>query len=253
VARAATLGRLTWQVAEITAVMPETATASTILLNVPEWPGHLPGQHVDVRLTAEDGYTAERSYSIASPVAGSRLELTVQRITDGEVSSYLTDVAEPGDQIEVRGPIGGWFVWQPESTEPVLLVAGGVGIVPLMAMIRTRHAVRSQAPFRLVASVRGPSEAIYAEELARLADEEEDHFEVAYAYTRQVPDGWTRPPARIDADVLIAEGWAPRDQPTCFVCGPTGFVERAANLLTEAGYGTDRIKTERFGPTGGNP
>jgi ferredoxin-NADP reductase len=221
------------------------------MLDVPGWPGHDAGQHVDVRLTAEDGYSAQRSYSIASASApGSTVELTVQRVTDGEVSSYLVEYAQPGDRFELRGPIGGYFVWRPSSSAPVQLVAGGSGIVPLMAMIRTRAAVGSAVPFRLVASVRSPADAIYAAELTRLAAAD-DGLDVTYAYTRQAPPGWAEPPGRLDAARLSQAAWPVSREPDCFVCGPTGFVETAADLLVAAGHPPERIRTERFGPTGG--
>jgi ferredoxin-NADP reductase len=242
-ARAAVLGRLTWRVGTVTALRQETATARTIVLDVPGWPGHRAGQHVDVRLTAPDGYSAQRSYSLASAPDGTRVELTVQRLADGEVSPYLSQTLAPGDPLELRGPIGGWFVWDPGSPAPVLLVAGGSGMVPLMAMIRTRAAVASRVPFRLVYSVRGPETALYAAELSQRAG---DGLDVTYVYTRAVPPGSSRPAGRISAEVLDAGGF-----PSVFVCGPTGFVETAAGLLVDAGHDPQSIKTERFGPSGG--
>ncbi|MBV9383170.1 MAG: ferredoxin reductase [Streptosporangiaceae bacterium] len=250
-ARAAVLGRLTWQVATLTATRDETATAKTLVLDVPGWPGHLAGQHVDVRLTAPDGYTAERSYSIASPPDGDRLELTVQRIADGEVSPYLTETLEAGDQLELRGPIGGWFVWDPDSAAPVLLVAGGSGVVPLMSMIRARARAGSgnKVPFRLIYSVRTPADALYADELTKRA--RDDSLGLSYVYTRMAPPGGPAP-GRISATVIASAGWPARspEPPAVFVCGPTGFVEAAARLLIDAGHAPARIKTERFGPTG---
>jgi len=251
VARAAVLGRLTWRVATVTAVRPETATTRTLVLDVPDWPGHEAGQHVDVRLTAEDGYTTQRSYSIASAADSSTVELTVQRVVDGEVSSYLVDVAEPGDRFELRGPIGGYFVWRP-SVKPVLLVAGGSGIVPLMSMIRTRKAhPPGLGPFKLIYSVRSPADIIYADEI-RHTRAPDDGYERNYVFTRETPPGWPDPPGRLDAAKLArAAPWLPRNEPEYFVCGPTGFVEAAADLLVAAGHAPERIKTERFGPTGG--
>jgi ferredoxin-NADP reductase len=248
-ARAAVLGRLTWQVGTVAGVRDETPTARTIMLDVPDWPGHQAGQHVDVRLTAEDGYSAQRSYSIASAPGSSVLELTVQRLPDGEVSPYLAEVLAPGDPLEFRGPIGGWFVWNPETTGPVLLVAGGSGVVPLMAMIRTRAMNGNRAPFRLVYSVRAPDTALFAGELANRARADAG-LDVTYVYTRSTPPGWPEPAGRIDADILTA---GQRAQPglSVFVCGPTGFVEAAADLLVDAGQEPRTIKTERFGPTGG--
>jgi ferredoxin-NADP reductase len=248
-ARAAVLGRLTWLVGTVAAVREETPTARTIVLDVPGWPGHQAGQHVDVRLTAPDGYSAQRSYSIASPPGGTGLELTVQRLADGEVSPYLTEVLAPGDPLELRGPIGGWFVWRAEDTGPVLLVAGGSGVVPLMAMIRARALSGSRTPFRLVYSVREPETALYASELAERARTDAG-LEVTYVYTRSTPAGWRMPAGRINADILTA-GQAALPGLSVFVCGPTGFVEAAADLLVDAGHEPGTIKTERFGPSGG--
>jgi ferredoxin-NADP reductase len=246
-ARAAVLGRLNWLAGEVTALRDETATARTIVLDVPGWPGHAPGQHVDVRLTAEDGYSAQRSYSIASAAAGTRLELTVQRLPDGEVSPYLAGSLVVGQPLELRGPIGGWFVWEPADPGPVLLVAGGSGIVPLMSMIRAWQQVASAAPFRLVYSVRGPADVIYAAELAQRAA---DGLRLSYVYTRTAPPDAKVRVGRISGPVLAADGWRPRDAPAVFACGPSGFVEAAASLLTRMGHDARRIKTERFGPTG---
>jgi ferredoxin-NADP reductase len=249
-ARAAVLGRLNWQVGTVRAVREETSTARTIGLTLPDWPGHLAGQHVDVRLTADDGYSAQRSYSIASAPDNGRLELTVQRLPDGEVSSYLDDVLEVGYPLELRGPIGGWFVWDPASTAPVLLVAGGSGVVPLMAMVRTREAAGSKTPFRLVYSVRSPDTVLYTEELAE-RQRRGDGLDVSFVYTRTTPPGWPVPPGRINAGVLASAGWPPDRRPAVFVCGPTPFVEAVANLLVNVGHDPRNIKTERFGPTGG--
>ena len=215
------------------------------MLEVDEWAGHLPGQHVDVRLTASDGYQAARSYSLAAPPDGTRLEITVQRTAGGEVSPFLTDDLGVGDRVEVRGPLGGWFVWRPHDPAPVLLVAGGSGVVPLMAMIRARAGV-SRAPFRLVYSVRTPADRIYAAELRRRAAED-GGLDVAYVYTREAPAESPRPPGRIRADDLVAHGWPPDFEPTCFVCGPTPLVEAAAALLVGWGHDPDHIRTERYG------
>jgi ferredoxin-NADP reductase len=261
-ARAAVLGRLTWQVAVVTEVRDETPTARTIAVELPAWPGHAPGQHVDVRLTAPDGYSAQRSYSIASAPGGGRVELTVQRLDDGEVSPYLTETLKPGDPLELRGPIGGWFVWDPARPTPVLLLAGGSGIVPLMSMIRTRAATGSHAPFQLAYSVRSPDTAIYATELDQRTGAR-DGLDVSYVYTRSAPPGSPHPAGRISAAVLAAAGVTfadpasaagpPGTAPAVFICGPTGFVEAAANLLVDAGHDARSIKTERFGPSGGSP
>jgi ferredoxin-NADP reductase len=249
VARAAVLGRLSWLAGEVTALRDETATARTIVLSVPGWRGHAAGQHVDVRLTAEDGYSAQRSYSIASAPDGTRLELTVQRVSDGEVSPYLAGSLVLGQPVELRGPIGGWFIWEPGELRPVLLIAGGSGIVPLMSMIRAREQAASAAPFRLVYSVRGPGDIIYGAELAaRAADA---GLSLTYVYTRTAPPDARVRVGRISGPVLAAEGWRGRDHPAVFACGPTGFVEAAASLLTRMGHDASAIKTERFGPSGG--
>jgi ferredoxin-NADP reductase len=239
----------------VAAVRDETATARTIVLDVPGWPGHLPGQHVDVRLTAPDGYSAQRSYSIASASGQAEVpmvELTVQRLADGEVSPYLTQTLAVGYPLELRGPVGGWFVWDPAGAAPVLLVAGGSGVVPLMAMIRARAAAGNRAPFRLIYSVRDPGAAIYAGELA---DRERagDGLAVTHVYTRSAPPGSPHPAGRISAAVIGSAGWAPELRPAVFVCGPTGFVETAADLLVGVGHDPRAIKTERFGPSGGQP
>ena len=248
-ARAAVPGRLTWRVATVAEVRTETATARTLVLDLPDWPGHLPGQHVDVRLTAPDGYRAERSYSIASAWTGDgRVELTVQEVEDGEVSTYLAEDLKAGDLLEVRGPVGGWFVWRERQTAPVMLVAGGSGIVPLMAMIRVRGAVRGRQPFRLIYSVRAPADVLYADELARRV-RDDPGLDVRFVYTREVPAGWPEPPKRISVATLNAYGWPPDFEPDCFVCGPTAFVETAADILVALGHDPGKIKTERFGGT----
>ncbi|GAA2870363.1 ferredoxin reductase [Nonomuraea rubra] len=239
--------RLTWRPAELVEGSAETATARTLRFRVPGWPGHLAGQHVDVRLTAEDGYTAQRSYSMAAPADGDLVELTVETVADGEVSPYLTEELRAGDQVELRGPVGGWFVWRPESKAPVLLVGGGSGIVPLMAMIRERRKAGSRVPFRLLYSVRDPERRYYAEELRR----PDPGLDITYLYTRSAPDGVSRPARRIMLDDLAEGGWPATFEPDCYVCGPTGFVEAAADLLLALGHAPERIRTERFGPTGG--
>ncbi|HSK26389.1 MAG TPA: ferredoxin reductase [Jiangellales bacterium] len=217
---------------------------------MPEWPGHLAGQHVDLRLTAEDGYAAVRSYSLAASPDGDRIEVTVQQVPDGEVSPYLATSLAEGDPLEVRGPLGGWFVWRPEDASPVLLVAGGAGIVPLMAMIRTRRALGSRVPFRLVYSVRTPADVYYAAELRRPGPGDAG-LDVAIVHTREVPAGSSAAPRRVGRDDLITHGWPPDFEPTCFVCGPTGFVEAMADALVSLGHDPARIRTERFGPSGG--
>ena len=235
-----------WRVAELVEAAPETRTARTLRFAVPGWPGHLPGQHVDVRLTAEDGYTAQRSYSLSAPAAGEVIEMTVQLVADGEVSPYLVEDIAPGDSLEVRGPLGGWFVWRSDQPEPALLIGGGSGVAPLMAMVRARRAAEAGGPFRLLYSVRSPAEAFYPAEL-----HDSDGVQVRVLYTRGRPDGEPRPPHRIDADDLRALGWAADHRPQCYVCGPTPFVEAVADELLRAGHDPARIKTERFGAAGG--
>jgi ferredoxin-NADP reductase len=239
-----------WRLGTVVALHDETAMARTISLEVPDWPGHVAGQHVDVRLTASDGYSAVRSYSIASaPNSERRVELTVERLANGEVSPYLTRELVVGDRLELRGPIGGWFVWRPQQTEPIQLIAGGSGIVPLMAMIRSRASVGSTAPFRLLYSVREPGVVWYRDELQSLSDRDQS-VSVTYAYTRATPKNWPRPPGRIDAALIASTTWPSNLVPTCYVCGPTSFVESAAGLVTASGNSPDKIRTERFGPTG---
>src|SRR5262245_15608892 len=239
-----------WHVGTVVALHDETATARTITLEVPDWPGHVAGQHVDVRLTAPDEYSAVRSYSIASaPNSEKRVELTVERLPDGEVSPYLTQEVEVGDRLELRGPIGGWFVWRPHQTEPVQLIAGGSGIVPLMAMIRARASAGSKTPFRLLYSVRDPASVFYRDKFQALSDHDQP-VSLTYAYTRAAPKDWPRPPGRIDAVLIAKTTWQSNLGPTCYVCGPTSFVESAAGLLVANGHSFDKIRTERFGPTG---
>ena len=240
--------RLTWRAATVESARMESPTARTLVLRVPEWPGHLPGQHVDVRLTAPDGYSAQRSYSIASAWNDSGVvELTIQRVEDGEVSTYLTDGLEVGRQLELRGPVGGWFVWRAEPP-PVLLVAGGSGVVPLMAMIRARGDVRGRQPFRLVYSTRTPQDLLYADELARRV-RDDPGLDVKLVYTRKTPDGWPDPPGRLTVATLNTHGWPPDFAPDVFVCGPTSFVEAAADILVALGHDPKKIRTERFGGT----
>jgi ferredoxin-NADP reductase len=239
--------RITWQVATLVERRPETGTAHTLVFEVADWLGHLPGQHVDVRLTAEDGYSTQRSYSLAAPARGGRVELTVQRVPDGEVSPYLTEVLQPGDQVELRGPVGGWFVWRPGGTAPVLLVGGGSGLVPLMAMVRARGQANSRAPFRLLYSVRTPAEILYADELRR----PQPGLDVTLLYTRAAAEGVSRPAGRLSVADISTAAWPPDFEPECFVCGPTGFVETVADIIQALGHDPRRIKTERFGPTGG--
>ncbi len=253
--RAALLERLTptrapivWHTATVTTIVEETATARTILLDVPDWPGHLAGQHVDVRLTAEDGYQAERSYSIASAPEDSQLALTVVRFDDGEVSPYLAGELRPGDQFEVRGPVGGYFTWRVEDGGPLLLIAGGSGLVPLMSMLRHRAARRDTVDTRLLLSDRAYGDVLYTDELSRLSAEPGIRFSLTL--TREQPAGWTGLDRRVDADMLAAVGPSAAEHPRIYVCGPTAFVENAADLLVELGHRPMAIRAERFGPTG---
>jgi ferredoxin-NADP reductase len=248
VAGTAVLGRLTWLIAEAVDIVTETPRVKTIAFDVPGWPGHRAGQHVDVRLTAEDGYQAQRSYSIASAPDGTRIELTVERLDDGEVSPYLTDELGRGDQIELRGPVGGYFVWEPAQGGPLLLVAGGSGVVPLMAMIRLRAKEGSAADTRLLFSSRSWEDVIYRDELGRA---ERGGLRVVHTLTRSHPRGWTGHARRVDAEMLAEVGPTPAERPHVYVCGPTPFVEAVAATLVELGHDPERIKTERFGPTGG--
>jgi ferredoxin-NADP reductase len=250
--------RIVWRVATVMEVVSETARARTLFLDVPGWPGHRAGQHVDVRLTAEDGYQTERSYSIASPPEDSRLALTIERLEDGEVSPYLVDELREGDQVEIRGPIGGYFVWDISLGGPLLLVAGGSGIVPLMAMLRHRDAAltksgieaRHRVPARILYSSRRWDEVIYRDELADLA-KKDDTLEVVHTLTRGTPDGWKGFTRRIDRMMLAEVAWPATEKPQIFVCGPTPLVESAAASLVELGHQPALVKTERFGPTGG--
>ncbi|MEU8158520.1 FAD-binding oxidoreductase [Micromonospora sp. NPDC048986] len=245
-ARAAIPGRLTWLPATVAATRAETATARTLVLDVDGWTRHVPGQHVDVRLTAPDGYTAYRSYSISSAPGPDRLEVTVQTVPDGEVSPYLVDVAEPGDQLEIRGPLGGWFVRRPGDPRPALLIGGGSGVAPLMSMVRA-----ATAPTRLIYSTRSPSDALFTADLASAEAAGDSPVAVTHVYTRIAPPGWPTPPRRLDADTLARVTWPGAADVVAFVCGPTGFVETVADLLVAIGHNPGNIRTERFGPSGG--
>jgi ferredoxin-NADP reductase len=249
VERAALLGRLraplAWRLATVTDIVEETPTARTIVLDVPGWPGHRAGQHLDVRLTAEDGYQSQRSYSIASAPELGALELTVERIEDGEVSPYLAGELRAGDQFEVRGPVGGHFTWSVSDGGPLLLVGGGSGLVPLMAMLRHRAARMADVETHLLVSARSYVDLIYREELGGFKD-----VNAHYTLTRETPSGWTGFDRRVDADMLRDVGPDPAAHPRTFVCGPTGFVESVADLLVELGHPPRSIHAERFGPTG---
>jgi ferredoxin-NADP reductase len=244
-ARAAISGRLTWQLAEVVDVLTETPRVKTVAFDVADWPGHRAGQHVDVRLTAEDGYQAQRSYSIASAPEDEHVVLTVERLPDGEVSSYLADVLTVGDALELRGPIGGYFVWEERFGGPLFLVAGGSGIVPLRSMLRHRRAVESDVPARLLYSARSLDEVIYRQELLDAFDD----VDVRLTLTRKQPEGWDGYRRRIDSELLADVAFAPDAMPHTYVCGPTGFVETAAQALVDLGHPPASIRTERFGPT----
>jgi ferredoxin-NADP reductase len=248
VAGTAVLGRLTWLVAEVTATATETPRVRTLVLDADGWRGHRAGQHLDVRLTAEDGYQAERSYSIAA-APGEPPAITVERLDDGEVSPYLVDEVREGDRFEIRGPIGGYFVWDADDTRPLLLVGGGSGVVPLMAMIRHRDTAGGTARARLLYSSRTLEDVIYREELDELAARM-DGFEVFHTLTRAQPERWTGYGRRIDSDILRDVAWPPAEGPQVFICGSTRFVDTAADGLIALGYEARSIKTERFGATG---
>jgi ferredoxin-NADP reductase len=239
--RAAVRRRLTWQLARVVDIVTETARTKSIVLDAADWPGHLAGQHVDVRLTAEDGYQAQRSYSIASAPDDAHLVLTVEQLDDGEVSPYLTETLRPGDELELRGPIGGYFVWRESLGGPLLLVGGGSGIVPLRAMLRHHRAVGSQVRARLVYSARTRADLIYGDEL--------HGFDTAITLTREQPEGWTGHTGRVGRELLHEVAWPPAERPLVYVCGPTAFVEAVADALVALGHGPNRIRTERFGPT----
>ena len=244
-AGAALLGRLTWLATEVVDAVQETPRVRTLVLEADGWTDHRAGQHVDVRLTAEDGYQAERSYSIAS-APGRPLAITVEELENGEVSPYLVGEVRPGDRFEIRGPIGGYFVWDGTGEAPVLLVAGGSGVVPLMSMIRQRAAIGSRTPTRLLYSSRSWDDVIYRADL----EEPGDGLEVFHTLTRSQPPGWTGYSRRIDAELLGEVAWGAADEPRVFICGSTRFVDTAADGLVAMGYAPESIRTERFGATG---
>lgn len=245
---------LKWQLATVVEIRQETPRVKSLILDAQDWTTHLAGQHVDVRLTAEDGYQAQRSYSIASPPEDKSLMLTVERIGDGEVSPYLVDVVSVGDQIELRGPIGGYFVWDARDGKndgsPLFLVAAGSGIVPLMAMIRHRANSNNRSPTRLLYSSRSYDDVIYREELDHISANDSSLC-VFHTLTRHQPPNWMSYGRRIDRAMLVDTAWPPAEKPLAFICGPTPAVETVANHLLELSYEPERIKTERFGPTGG--
>jgi ferredoxin-NADP reductase len=221
----------------------EAEGVRTLELSVPGWPGHRAGQHADLRLTAEDGYQAVRSYSLAGPPGNGTVELTVERLDDGEVSPYLVDEFRPGDRLELRGPVGGYFVWDPSDPGPLMLIGGGSGVVPLAAMLRERAVLGSTVAARLLYSAGSEERLIYREELDELV-------RPSYTLTREQPSGWAGYARRVDREMLAETVWPASDVPAIFVCGPTAFVETVAELLLELGHRSDRVRTERFGPTG---
>ncbi|QFG21747.1 FAD-binding oxidoreductase [Actinomadura sp. WMMB 499] len=245
--------RPAWYAAELTGDARENPITRTLRLRVPDWPGHLPGQHADVRLTADDGYRAVRSYSLAAPADGANVELTVQEVPAGEVSTYLVEGLPVGASVELLGPIGGWFVLDPADPAPVLLVAGGAGIVPVMCMLRARRDRTGAPPYTVAYSLRSPDVLCYGDELGRLATAggAGGGTRLMLAYTRRAPSGHPRPPGRLTPSELAALGPSPDARPACFVCGPTGFVEAVAATLVDLGHDPSRVKTERFGPSGG--
>jgi ferredoxin-NADP reductase len=244
------LYRTLWRIGEVLEVVAETPRTKSLVLEVPGWEGHKVGQHVDVRLTAPDGYQAQRSYSIASAPEDEKLILTVDRLDDGEVSPYLTEVLEVGDRLELRGPIGGYFTWAAEDGGPLLLVGGGSGVVPLMAMIRHRAVLGSDVPTRLLYSSRSYREIIYRDELENLAARD-GSLEVIHTLTRSRPEGWSGYDRRIDTEMLEEVAWSPDERPLAFVCGSTPLVEAVGSALVGLGHDPARVKTERFGATGG--
>ena len=249
-ARAAIRGRLSWTLGEVVELIDETPRVRSIVLDLPEWLGHRAGQHVDVRLTAEDGYQAQRSYSIASAPEDQRLALTVEVLPEGEVSSYLVGELRTGDMLELRGPVGGYFAWDADMGGPLLLVAAGSGVVPLMSMLRHRDASGAAVAARLVYSSRSWEDVIYREELERLASDTHGP-KVVHTLTRSQPLGWTGYARRVDGEMLADTAWPASGMPSAFVCGPTPFVESVAAALVLLGYPATSVKTERFGPTGG--
>jgi ferredoxin-NADP reductase len=242
--------KLAWRIGEVVETSPETPRTKSLFLEIPGWDGHRAGQHVDVRLTAEDGYQAQRSYSIASAPENGRVELLIERLDDGEVSPYLTEELRAGDGLELRGPIGGWFAWDAREGGPLLLVAGGSGIAPLMAIIRHRQAAGNEVPVSLLFSSRSYEEVIFREELESLAAGDE-RLEITHTLTRSAPPGWQGYDRRIDEEMIGEVAFSPDERPLAFVCGPTPLVEAVATDLVELGHEPARVKTERFGPTGG--
>jgi ferredoxin-NADP reductase len=249
-ARATVQRRLSWILAQVVGLIDETPRVRSLVLDCPGWSGHIPGQHLDLRLTAPDGYQAQRSYSIATPADGERVTITVELVDDGEVSPFLIEEVRFGDRLELRGPIGGYFVWAPGQGGPLQLLAGGSGIVPLMAMVRTRVLFGAQEPVRLLVSARSLEDLIYREELEQLASDD-NGIDVVITLTRSQPPEWSGHSRRVDREMLEEVSWTPAHQPSCYICGPTGFVEAVASTLVDLGHEPGNIRTERFGPTGG--
>ena len=243
------MGRLNWLAAKVVSKTDETSRVRSIVFECPMWDGHMPGQHVDIRLTADDGYQAQRSYSIASAPDDDHLVLTVERLQDGEVSPYLFDDLAPGDELEMRGPIGRYFVWESSMGGPLLMIAGGSGLVPFRAMLRHREATGSDAPTRLLYSSRTQGDLIYRAELEEFAVK--GSADVRFTLTREQPEGWSGYTRRIDSEILGDVAWSPSERALVYICGPTSFVETAANILVDLGHDPESIRTERFGPTGG--
>jgi ferredoxin-NADP reductase len=235
-----------WKTGIVASVRPETPSSRSLEIDIAGWPGNIAGQHLDLRLTAPDGYTATRSYSIASSGGGERVQLAVDRLPDGEVSPYLVDDVVVGDELELRGPLGGWFIWKPDQPGPVQLIAGGSGVVPLMAMVRAHQAAKSAAQFRMLYSVRTPRDVFFANELTAL-ESAATNLQITWVYTRETPAGWPTSAGRVTRDLLAGATIPAAEHPTVFVCGPTGFVESVADILVDIGHEPARIKTERFG------
>ncbi|MCU1482478.1 MAG: oxidoreductase [Subtercola sp.] len=239
-----------WHMARVAEIHEETATARSLRLKIDEWPGQLSGQHIDIRVTAPDGYQASREYSIASGASTSPdalVEVSVEELPDGELSPYLVRGVEVGDMLEVRGPVGGYFVWRPEQPEPVQLIAGGSGVVPLMSMLRTHAAAGHPTPMRLLYSVRAPQFVFYMDELMQLAQQSNDSVMLDYAYTREAPEGWARSVGRLTRDEVVELTLPPSQNPITYICGPNSFVENIAMWLVELGHPAERVRTERFG------
>jgi ferredoxin-NADP reductase len=247
-ARAALPGRLSWQLGTVAELVRETHNVTSVALDLPDWQGHSAGQHVDVRLTAEDGYQTERSYSIASAPEDEKLVLTVERLGDGEVSPYLTDELRIGDELELRGPIGGYFIWDQTTPGPLLMLAGGSGVVPFRSIVRHWASGPRTVRPRLVYSARSLGDVIYRQELTEFADA--DGLDLRLALTREWPDDWQGQRGRVDRSLLETVAWPVSDDPIAYVCGPNGFVETVSHTLLAMGYPAEQIKTERFGPSG---